>query len=345
MSYLEIILPFGIPPAALAKELVKQMKTPALAEILGYGRQSQILNFDEFSRRLPHEYWLSEPFCLETRMDAACLVLNDTCVNSAAVSYDRMQNYNLAPESGYWFILNPVHIHVARDHLVLTDQRRLAMSTEESQALFTAAQSMCEELEKTLLYGDAKTWFLRADDWQTLQTASLDAASGHNMDIWIAKGEKAVAWRKLQNEIQMLWHIHPVNQAREERGERTINSVWLHSGSTQASAATPVIFADENFDKTLASITTQRNPTRLCIDQLIEPALNSDWGTWLVNYQALDSDFLTPLLQALNSRTLTQIRLVVSDAQRLATFETKGKSWQFWRKPTIQPLFTLSQQT
>jgi glycosyltransferase involved in cell wall biosynthesis len=37
----------------------------------------------------------------------------------------------------------------------------------------------------------------------------------------------AKRWRKLQNEIQMLWHIDPVNEEREQRGMPSINSLWI----------------------------------------------------------------------------------------------------------------------
>ncbi|MFX8047684.1 hypothetical protein ABTK64_20425, partial [Acinetobacter baumannii] len=52
-------------------------------------------------------------------------------------------------------------------------------------------------------------------------------ATGHNIDIWMHKGEQERAWRKFQNEIQMTWYDHPVNQAREARGLLPVNSVWL----------------------------------------------------------------------------------------------------------------------
>jgi hypothetical protein len=72
----------------------------------------------------------------------------------------------------------------------------------------------------TLQYGDASTWFLRADGWTGLKTASADAACGHNVDIWMPDGEHARAWRKLQNEIQMMWFAHTLNDEREAQGKK-----------------------------------------------------------------------------------------------------------------------------
>ncbi|MFA9275479.1 MAG: hypothetical protein ACEQSE_11460 [Candidatus Aquirickettsiella gammari] len=327
MSHLEIIVPFGIPPAALAKELVKQMKTPALATLLAHVRGKHIHEHDEFARQLPHELWLTRDF--NTTADIS---------SSPALTHQRMQTFGLQPAQGFWFTLSPIHIHIARDHMVMTDQRRLDISNEESRALFEAAQEICEEVGKPLLYGDAKTWFLRADDWHTLQTASLDAAAGHNMEIWIAKGEHEVAWRKLQNEIQMLWHIHPVNQTRDEQGRNTINSVWLHSGSAEIHAI--------NYERNVPhfnAIKNQNNPANILIEDILEPALNSDWGNWLAHMNQLEQDWFAPALAALQNRQIKSLKLVFSDGQRLCQMSCRApQTWKFWCKPSLQTLLALA---
>lgn len=331
MSYLEIILPFGIPPATLAKELVKQMKTPSLAMLLGHARQDSTHNFDEFARLLPHEFWLSRHF------NASKSILN-----SPALTHSRMHAFDLQHSEGYWFTLSPVHIHIARDHMVMTDPRRLDISTEESRALFEAAKEICEEFGKTLVYGDAKTWFLRADEWATLQTASLDAAAGHNMEIWIAKGEHEVAWRKLQNEIQMLWHIHPVNQQRDEQGRNTINSVWLHSGSAERHH----LDCELNIANFAELMQKKNKKNSVYVENLLEPALNSDWGTWLLQINQLEQNWFAPALQALQAKQLKTVRLVLSDGLCLAELScTAPQSWKFWRKPSLDTLLQLAQSS
>ncbi|MBY0574298.1 MAG: hypothetical protein K2P84_11510 [Undibacterium sp.] len=326
MSHLEIILPFGIPPTPHQKELVRQMSTPSLAHLLGYAKQGQVLEFDEFSRLLPHERWLTSS--LSTGHEGR--------QTSAPLTHLRMQEFSLLPESGYWFSLSPVHIHVARDHLVMMDQRRLKFEEAEARTLFEAAKSLCEEVGKTLIYGDAKTWFLRADDWSNLQTASLDAASGHNMTIWIAEGDHARAWRTLQNEIQMLWHIHPINQAREERGERPINSVWLHSGSAELANST-----FQNGEQGLSQLSGDSN--RICLPNLIESAINGDAAEWLAQINCLETTWFLPLQLALKNKEISSVDFYLSDSTKLAHYHfTSGKNLRFWRKPTLKSLLALT---
>ncbi len=332
MSYLEIILPFSIPPAALSKQLLAQMQTPALAELLGHQKCTEQSHFDEFSRLLPHEAFLSQ----------ARHTSKPEQSNSPPFAHKYLRDFGIPQSEGYWFCLNPVHFHVARDHLVMQDQRRLAISDEESRQLFEAALVICKEDGRTLLWGDAKHWFLRADDWAELKTASLDAASGHNMEIWLASGAQARAWRRLQNEIQMVWHAHPVNQSREEHGERTINSVWLHSGSAHLPANDFLVTVAPYHQLSATACNT------IVLTHLCEAALNSDWGNWLAQFQTLEQDWFAPLRQALLEKKCTQLKLIFSDEQHLHIVECRApQAWKFWRKPHLHALQVLphSEQT
>lgn len=340
MSYLEIILPFGIPPQSLAKKLIKQMRTPSLATLLGHARTTAVHEFEELSRQLPHEYWLTRDFDSADKQT----LLSDQRSTSPALTHFFMQQAGVLPDEGYWFTLSPVHIHVARDHLVMTDPQRLHISEAESRALFAAAEGLCTELGHSLVYGDQQTWFLRADQWRNLSTASLTAASGHNMDIWIAKGEHEVAWRKLQNEIQMQWHIDPVNQQREEQGLNTINSVWLHSGSSSLQVPN-YAFGITKLHEVL-SAPTQFHAKGIVLEELTEAALNNDWGSWLAAMNQFEESCFLPILRTLENKKIVAINLIFSDVHRLNIFECKTpQTWKFWRKASLQTLADLASTT
>ncbi len=345
MSYLEIILPFGIPNPALAKELLRQAKTPSLAKLITFGKLREHHQLNEFARLLPHEFCLyQDPFSRNKLTQQNFVAPNrDERLNSPETTHYTMSLKSLAPALGFWFTLNPVHVHIARDHLVMTDPQRLDISDDESKALFNVAHEICTELGHELLYGDHKTWFLRADDWSELRTSSLFAAAGHNMDIWIAEGEKARAWRKLQNEIQMAWHISKVNQAREEQGKSPINSVWLHSGSAELKQVNFQSGINALHDA-LKNSKAESSPQRILIDSLIEPALNSDWGSWLMQLNQLEMVCFSPLWSAIESGQMKNLNLVLSDTQQLALIECRSaRFWQRWQAATLNPLSLLSQ--
>lgn len=347
MSYLEIILPFGIPPAAFAPDLQKTLNAPCLARLLTHARIAKTCQFDEYSHALPHEallggklhaddFWPKTPTTLK-KLDA-----------SAANTHRRMQTFGLTPEAGHWFTLFPVHIHFERDHLVLTDQRRLDFTEQEARALFQEAQTLCAEFGHTLLYGDRYRWFLRADDWHDMQTASKDAACGHNIDIWMAKGTHARQWRKLQNEIQMHWFQHQINQEREARGENPVNSLWLEAGSAGLDEVPAVLSKDDGLsllkEGVSAPLLSSDFPQhRIVLDDLMEAALNNDWGYWLERLHALDQQYFPAIEEALTAKRFGQIQLAVSDAQQLSAFPLQTpRSWKFWKKPSLRALFALN---
>lgn len=351
MNQLDLLLPFGLPPTDLAKDLLRQCKTPSLAKLLSRAKVLHIDELDPFARALPHEIWLTKKF----------LSIDFLPKNSPPVANAQMRKLGLQAESGTWFIVQPVHFHIARDHLVLTDPRQLALADEESRILFEAARPLFEETGKTLIYGDAATWFVQADDWLDLHTATPDAACGHNIDIWLPKGEAELAWRKLQNEVQMHWHMHEVNAEREARGAKTVNSLWLWGASTtphSTQAATPAAPYSDTFNlqgwgAALGASGTKAHPDcraidvvqaqprhgLLMIESLLAPSLAADWGTWLQTMQALDSEWFTPLLSALQGGRLQRVNLILTHNTGLAEFSISRHSLRkFWVKPNLNRL-------
>ena len=128
--------------------------------------------------------------------------------------------------------LQPVHLHATRDHLILMGQNQIDLTAEESVQLLNAALPLIEEdFQNSILFQNQHYWFIPAGPFSSLASYSVDQAHGRNIDWWMPRDthEEGIAkrWRKLQNEIQMLWHIGPVNEEREQRGMPSINSLWI----------------------------------------------------------------------------------------------------------------------
>jgi hypothetical protein len=231
MTQITLVLPFALPPAELAADLVRALKAPALAGLLSRAAAEE-LPFDPGQRMLPHETWLSRKLGLSED-------------GHPAFAAAAMRGLGLDPGTDSWFIVNPAHVEIARSHLTITDLRQLRLSNVHAHELFETAKPVCDEAGKTLVYGDAHTWFMRAGDWRTLQTSSPDAAVGLNLTDWLPTGTGAAEFRKLQNEVQMLWFEHPSNVERESRGLAAINSFWPWGRSCPdvAVPATPLFAA------------------------------------------------------------------------------------------------------
>ena len=348
MSHLDILVPFALPDSAMGRDLLRAMQTPALALLLGRSLPMQHRMQDAFARMLPHEMWLTQTFGMLVDPTADC---------SAPVALQVMQQFHELPGEGTWFLLNPVHLHVARDHLVLTDWRRLGLSETESRELFALAEPLFEDSGKALVYGDAAHWFARADNWRGLKTATPDASCGHNIDIWMPTGLAERDWRKLLNEVQMEWHASATNREREMTGKHAVNSLWIWGGAPAPRQALRSAYsAGFNLPNWL---TDQENPGQpktaaidaaavlaaraknglLLLDSLLDAALADDMGEWLLRMHALERDWFDPILRALQGGALDGVRLILTNGTVTTEVPvTRNSLRRFWKKPMLDGL-------
>jgi len=355
MNQLTLILPFALPPPELARDLLRALQAPALAALLARTSAHKLRPFDNALRMLPHEAWLAQalqlaPVGAKTEASAG---------PSAAFAAGAMRGFKLEQADGHWFIVNPVHVQIARNHLLMEDARQLPLIEADARALFESAKPYFDEIGQPLLYGDAQTWFMRADHWKGLRTATLDAATGQNLVAWMPEGPGAQACRKLQNEIQMLWHAHPVNLQRQQRGLKPINSFWLWGGADAGladanfdGAATPLLVLDaQPWLAALAgnlAIAPASLETAMAIDNalvllgtLSQAGLASDWSHWLMQMHQLEQHWFAPALQALKDGRIKRITLVLSNRDAHAEFSSsKHAQRKFWQKITLNRLST-----
>ena len=87
-------------------------------------------------------------------------------------------------------------------------------------------------------------------------------------------------WHQLMNEIQMLLHIHSVNQAREERGQRPVNGVWFWGEQDRSWTSTALSHRDVSLGSTVDS-TASVLPTSVqgggITGQVIASATKARW--------------------------------------------------------------------
>ena len=236
--------------------------------------------------------------------------------------------------------LQPVHLHATRDHLVLLNQNQLGLTEEESAALLKPILPLLEEdFKSPLLFQNASFYFIPAGPFTSLVTHSLDQSHGRNIDWWMPRDsdEEGVAknWRKLQNEIQMLWHIDPVNEKREQSAQASINSIWISGIGKLADVEAPKCFQE------IQSIYSDK-PLLIGLAKFLKIPHSAD-----LNQNKLDAGFAYAdnpepiweiLSTALETKQLDEVILIdFPDGDvRERTFTRKvlhQQSWMFWRKP------------
>ncbi|MBJ7310036.1 hypothetical protein ACFOLJ_26225 [Rugamonas sp. CCM 8940] len=352
MKQITLALPYALPPAELAADLQRALHTPALAALLSRTSARRVQACDSGARVLPHESWLAAQLGLRAQPSASSAAAETDA--SAPLAGAVLHGYGQLAQDGHWFIVHPIHVQMARTHLSLADPRALALEDADGRVLFAAAQPYFAELGKELRYGDAGTWFLRADDWAGLATSSPDSASSMNLSDLMPEGPNAIAFRKLQNEIQMLWYEHPVNEARQARGLPPVNSFWIWGGAGAAPpAATHALAVNAGpawmmalarpalRDVALAQLLDGGDdaPATVVCAALIEPGIAGDWSQWLARMQQLEQDWFAPLLAALQTGRLGSATLILNHRGASAEFSTsKLAQRKFWHKHTLKNL-------
>ncbi len=127
----------------------------------------------------------------------------------------------------FWMFATPVNMQLGRDSYFLTDPDTTPISREESVMLIESLNAHFDGFGVCfyLLNG---VWFLGLDKDPQIITADINRVKNQDIADYLPQGEGALAWNKLQNEIQMLLFSHPVNQAREAQGLPVINSLWCY---------------------------------------------------------------------------------------------------------------------
>jgi hypothetical protein len=338
MTQITLALPFALPPQELATDLVRALTMPALATLLARSTETYT-PFDNQQHNLPHEAWLSRTFSLAPD-------------GSSAFAAASMRGFGLDPAGADWFMVHPAHVEIARSHLMMHDLRRLRLDDAHARALFDVAKAVFDELGHTLVYGDAHTWFMAAGPWTSLKTSSPDLVVGQNLTDFFPTGPGATDFRRLQNEVQMLWFEHPANVERESAGMPAVNSfwIWAPSGAHAALPATPLL-ASSYTTPWLTSLTTCPAPSlpdpfngksedsMLIRGDLCEPALAGDWATWLARMHHLETKLFAPALAGLLQGRDAKVRVVLSHRTSLREFTTtKWEQRAFWRKPSLDRL-------
>lgn len=130
-------------------------------------------------------------------------------------------------QAAFWLPVCPVHLIADRDTLVLAPTSGLGLSLPEAQGLVEAFNGHFAEEGYCLYAVSERDWFLGSEQQWKLNFPSLEQAESMNCrDAW-QQGRDAAQWRKLLNEMQMLWFSDAVNVQREQQGFLPINGVWV----------------------------------------------------------------------------------------------------------------------
>lgn len=130
-------------------------------------------------------------------------------------------------QAAFWLPVCPVHLIADRDTLVLAPTAGLGLGLSEAEGLIASFNRHFAEEGYCLYAVSERDWFLGSQQQWKLNFPSLEQAESMNCrDAW-QQGRDAAQWRKLLNEMQMLWFSDAVNVQREQQGYLPINGLWV----------------------------------------------------------------------------------------------------------------------
>lgn len=220
----------------------------------------------------------------------------------------RDDGFDVGAEDLGWGLVTPCHWQLGREHMSLLDPAALALDEDESRTLCQAVGSLFDGDGWSLRWGAPQRWYACHASLKTLSTASLDRVIGQAIDDWLPDRRQAAYLRRLQAEAQMLLYTHPINDARESRGELPVNSFWI-SGTGPTGSAAPL-------------------PTGMVLDERLRgPALAQDWAAWTQAWHDLDAG---PIAALQADASAERISLSLCGSSRARRFDSTPRS--AWRR-------------
>jgi len=259
----------------------------------------------------------------------------------------------LEPGTQRWLRADPVHLRAARDHLVMIPSEGFTLSAAEADALAASLGPLLAG-RFTLHPATPVHWCLRIEDAEQGEASAeppIEIAGAH-----VDPQRPSKRWHALLTELEMALYGHPVNAAREARGDPAINSLWLWGAGAQPVAARgpwQSVAADDPVALGLARLAGARHRAPgagaaqwlerapevgrhlVILDRLRGAAALRDLDAFALRLQALEDAWFAPLLAALRSGRIGMLTLHAPDAA--ASFEAvRGDLRRFWRR--MRPL-------
>jgi hypothetical protein len=249
------------------------------------------------------------------------------------------------PGEARWARADPVHLRVMRERAVLVPGEALELSREEADALCGALSEHFSSMK--FMVCEPRRWCAQlSEDWPIDAQSPLELCG---RDVALSG---AARWQALVNEAQMVLHAHPVNEAREARGEPAVNSVWLWGGGRAPRAAEcpwQSVAADDPAARGAARLARARQRSlprsarawleglpedgrHLAVLDALRAPLAHAKDTLQSEMEMLERDWFAPLLAALRAGRAGMVTLHVPDGAGGASFETiRGDLRRFWR--------------
>lgn len=239
--------------------------------------------------------------------------------------------------------VTPVYLHAGLDHLVLHPGRDLAITQPQTSALIESANSFlaADGIEMTALA--PACWLLSLPGRLELELRSSMQASGRNIHAYMPAGRDGRRLRAILNELQMLWHDHPVNEQRQLEGSPPVNSIWVE-GEIPAALPTATrrfdeVWSDQPVTRGLATACSEAGPVATGPADLSRLATRRNADDQLL-IELSGSERLSQLDELLQTWPDRLTVCLTDTRQWLELACSPLDKWRFWRPDPFTPSTT-----
>ncbi|WP_028535095.1 hypothetical protein [Paludibacterium yongneupense] len=258
------------------------------------------------------------------------------------------------PAAAAWLFADPVHVRIERDRALLADVGVMALDLDDARGLAEALDRHFAADGLRFFVPQPGRWLLALDAPPDATFSPLMDTVGDSMQEHLPRGGGALQWSAVLNEIQMLLYTHPINDAREARGQLPVNSLWLWGDQAAPTPRAPAarVLSDQastldlarrggcqtdTVPYTLQGLPAGPDSLWVELDRLRAAAHYRDaWG-WREALQALEEDWFRPLLDAISSGRIEQLDLCSYGRAGFDARVTRRDLWKFWRRPLALP--------
>jgi len=251
----------------------------------------------------------------------------------------------LASVHPVWLCADPVHIRLDSRRLTVIPASALSLSKAEGGELVDALDRHFSPRGQRLFAFDRDRWLINSSLPARIDSGPLPGISSDAGRI-LASGPDAGHWNGFLNEAQMLLHAHPVNAARQARGEPEINSLHLWGAGSNPLPKAPdrLVVSDDPLTLALGATSgaiiagtaaelLDRMQTETDASALIVRRASGESSSVADHLVAIDRDWLAPMLQHLRGRRLDCLELVIPQAPGMLGHKVTGSAfWMFWKR-------------
>jgi hypothetical protein len=225
--------------------------------------------------------------------------------------------------------------------MTLLDAAHVGLSMAESEALAAALGPLFREAGWHLLAPAPGRWYAHPAHPVKLHTTPLDQVATRHMNSALPVGPSAALVMQLVNHAQILLHDHPVNQAREQRRQAPINSLWLWGGGEMPKAGRRFEQVLAGQTEALALAQLSRSASAPCPPRLGDAPRAASTLLVLPEFPAqataadadrLDAEWFMPLLQGLRSGRIRRATLTLTGPEGGSLGIGTLGAWKLWLK-------------